>query len=107
MTKIMKLYYSLCTPAKVYLLLSITSVLALVFQNAGNTNKYTVGSYTVNLSHTNLIFFVFKFLYIGLWTFILNQLCTHGWKGISWLLVLFPFVLMFVLIGLLILANMK
>ena len=107
MNKTMKLYYSLCTPAKLYLLLSLTSVLALVFQNASHPNKYTVGRYTVNLPHTNMIFFIFKFLYIGVWTFILNELCSHGWKGVSWFLVLFPFVLMFVLIALLLLANMK
>ena len=102
----MKSYYSLCTPAKVYLLLSMVSILALVAQNVSSPNKYKVGNYTVKLPHSNLIFFIFKLLYIGVWTFILNELCTHGWKDISWFLVLFPFILMFVLIGLLLLANM-
>jgi len=107
MTNFLKTYYSLCTPAKVYFLISLTSVLALVAQNISSPMKYRVGKYSVNLPHNNVIFFVFKFLYIVLWTFILNELCSRGWKDLSWFLVLFPILLMFVLIGLLILANMK
>ena len=107
MNKLLKKYYSLCTPAKVYLLISLTSVLALIVQNAAMPMKYTVGKKTVDLPHTNLVFFVFKFLYIALWTFILNELCGHGWKDLSWFLVIAPILLMFVLIGLLLLANKK
>ena len=106
MNKLLKLYNSLCTPAKVYMLLSLTSVLALIYQNAASPRKYKVGRYSVDLPHTNIGFFFFKFLYIAVWTFILNELCSYGWKDVSWFLVLFPFILMFVLIGILILANM-
>jgi hypothetical protein len=107
MNNFIKLYYSLCTPAKVYFLISVVSVLALIVQNIATPMKYKVGSYSVNLPHNNLVFFVFKFLYIIVWTFILNELCSHGWKDLSWFLVLFPLLLMFVIIALLILANMK
>ena len=107
MNNILKIYGSLCTPAKAYLLLSVTSVLGLITQNLKYSNKYTVGSYTAHLRHTNIFFFIFKIIYIALWTHILNQLCKYGWKDFSWFLVLFPYILMFVLIGLLIWANTK
>ena len=39
-----------------------------------------------------------KILYIIIWTFILDYLCRKGYSKVSWLLVLFPFIIMFVLI---------
>ncbi len=39
------------------------------------------------------------------WTFVLNCICKAGYKGVSWFLVLFPFVLMFVLIALFLLKS--
>jgi hypothetical protein len=42
-----------------------------------------------------LLLFVVKLIYILFWTWILNLICKDGHSGISWLLVLVPFVLMF------------
>jgi len=103
----MKKYYSLCTPAQIYFLLSIISVLGLVFQNYSNPHSYSVGTYRVNLKHHNFYFFLLKIVYVLIWTFLLDQLCKKGWSNISWFLVLFPFMLMFVIIGLLILVNIR
>jgi len=106
MANILETYYSLCTPAKVYVLLSTMGVLALLYQNFASPMRYKVGTYSVKLPHNNMIFFIFKILYIVIWTFILNELCRSGWGSISWFLVLLPIILMFVIIGLLLLANM-
>ena len=103
----MKKYYSLCTPAQIYFLLSVVSVLGLVYQNFSTSHAYSVGRYRVRLQHHNLYFFLFKFIYVIVWTFLLDQLCKKGWSNISWFLVLFPFILMFVIIGLLILVNIR
>ncbi len=105
--KIGNIYNSLCTPAQLYLVLSVISILALLMQNCSSPMTYTVGRYTVPLEHHNMIFFVFKAIYILVWTFLLNQLCRYGYGGISWFLVLLPFILMFVIIALLLLANMR
>jgi hypothetical protein len=47
-----------------------------------------------------MIVFTIKILYIFFWTWILNLICKGGHKGIAWLLVLFPFLLLFVILGL-------
>jgi hypothetical protein len=105
-TKVNRMFNSLCSPSRLYLVLSTVSILALLVQNYAEPQKYRVGRYSVNLQHNNLLFFAFKIMYVLVWTFLLNKLCMHGYGNISWFLVLLPFILMFVLIGLLILTNM-
>ena len=102
---LLKTYYRLCTPAKVYLLISLVSFIAMFYQNILTGNRYNIGSYSVMLNHNSGLLFVVKFIYILLWTFILNELCRNGWKSVSWFLVLLPILMMFILISVLILAN--
>lgn len=106
MTLNKKTFTSLCTPAQVYLVISGMTVLALLFQNFEKPSHYTVGRYSVKLDHHNMIFFVFKVFYVVIWTWLLNKLCTTGYKKISWFLVLLPYLFIFVIIALLLLANM-
>jgi hypothetical protein len=107
MKQFSKLYNSLCTPSKLYFVLSMLSILALLMQNISKPKTYTVGRYTVPLEHHNMLFFIFKIIYVVIWTYLLNQLCRYGYGDMSWFLVLLPFTLMFVLIGLLLLSNMR
>ena len=102
----MKNIKKLCTPAYVYLVISVIALIVLIFQNAGNTNKYCVGSFECQTGNTALIFIV-KAIYIAFWTFILNLVCKAGYKGVSWFLVLLPFILFFVLIGILMLSSLN
>ena len=39
------------------------------------------------------------------WTFVLNAICKAGYKNLSWFLVLFPFLLLFIALGLLLLTG--
>ena len=89
----------LCTPAYVYLVISVIAVVAMMFQNAGNSNKYCVGQYSCQVPSTAGVF-IAKGLYIAFWTFILNALCKAGYKQFSWFMVLLPFIMFFVIIGL-------
>jgi hypothetical protein len=91
----------LCTPSLVYFVISIISLTAVLLQNLGNTNSYHVGSFSCRVPNTALIFIV-KLIYILFWSWVLNLICKDGHTGISWLLVLFPFILLFVMMGLLI-----
>jgi hypothetical protein len=93
-----------CPPSLVYFFISIISLLAILFQNLGNKNSYSVGSFSCRVPNTYVIF-VGKLIYILFWTWILNLICKDGYEGISWLLVLFPFLLFFVIIGLIILNK--
>ena len=75
-------------------------LLFVILQNLGNNNSYNVGSFSCRVPNTALIF-VMKFIYILFWTYVLNLICKDGHVGLSWLLVLLPWILLFVLIGLL------
>jgi hypothetical protein len=88
----------LCSPAALYFIMSIFSLLMILFQNLGNSNSYHMGNFSCRVPSTTLIFII-KLIYILFWTWILNLICKDGHTGISWLLVLFPFILFFILIG--------
>jgi hypothetical protein len=89
----------LCTPAYVYFILSVIGIIASVIQNMGNKNIYKMGMYSARVPSTLLVFMV-KIVYILFWTWILNLICKDGHKGIAWFLVLIPFILLFVIMGL-------
>ena len=65
-----------CTPAKLYLALLVVSVIFLFFQNA------------------KILTIVFKIVFGLVWGWLLNFLCKKGYKTLSWVLVLLPFVLL-------------
>lgn len=92
----------LCTPAALYFIISVLSLIIVLFQNLGNTNSYNVGNFSCRVPNTFVIFIV-QFIYIAFWTYILNLICKDGHVGISWLLVLLPWILLFVMMGLLML----
>lgn len=96
----------LCTPAYIYLLISVVVIVALMFQNAGNSNTYCIGMYECPVNNTAYMF-LGKGIYVLFWTFVLNSICRAGYKEISWFLVLLPFLLFFVLIGLLLVVSPK
>ena len=89
----------LCTPAFVYFVLSMVGIIFSVIQNMGNKHIYKLGMFTARVPSTLLVFIV-KIIYILFWTWILNLICKDGHKGIAWFLVLLPFILLFVIMGL-------
>ena len=92
----------LCAPSMVYFIISMVALALLFIQNIENTTSYHVGSFSCRVPNT-MVVFIAKFIYILFWTWILNLICKDGHNEISWLLVLFPFILLFVMIGLLML----
>ena len=52
----------LCTPAYVYLVLSIITTVLLMVQNSGNQNTYCVGSFECPVPSTPLVFFTQLYL---------------------------------------------
>jgi hypothetical protein len=67
-------FSNICTPATIYLVLGILSVLGTMF---------------VDFS---VISVLMKTVFVLIWTWFLNFLCSRGYTGISWFLVLFPFI---------------
>lgn len=90
----------LCTPSFLYFIISAVSILSILIQNIlqGNRHMYCVGSYKCHVS-SSLVPFVGKVLYVLLVTLGLNELCKRGYSNFSWFIFLFPFIMMFVLIG--------
>ena len=80
----------LCSPALLNLVLSILGYLGLIYQNL-TTKSYCVGNYECD-TVTKPLAFIIKFIYIIVWTWILNILCNRGYIKIAWFLVLFPFI---------------
>lgn len=93
----------LCTPSLLYFIISVLALVVILFQNLGDNSSYNVGAYSCRVPNTAVIF-IMKLVYILFWTYVLNLICKDGHNGISWLLVLFPFLLLFVIIGLMILT---
>ena len=66
---------NLCVPAMLYLLLSIITILM------GFHEQFQLG------------IFVVKLIWMVVWVYILNLLCSKGYTTVSWVLVLLPFIL--------------
>ncbi len=93
------IYNGLCPPAKFYLVLSVFAFLIGFFQNIGNDRLYCLGA--LGCSPANALYiYIFQIIYIAFWTWVLNIICKGGAPVFSWILVLIPFVLFFILIAL-------
>jgi hypothetical protein len=66
-----------CTPAQLYLVLGAIGIIMAFFKDYGVETLLT------------------KSLFLVLWAWVLNWLCSKGFKAISWILVLLPFIMMF------------
>lgn len=69
----------LCTPALVYLVLALIGVFSAMRNNGVMSG---IGS----------------LVFVGVWTWFLNYLCSKGHSGISWFLVFLPFIAVIVMI---------
>jgi len=67
----------LCTPAVVYFVLAILSNIYILFEK------------------TTIMDVMLKIIGITLWTLLLNLICSKGFTTLSWILVLFPFFIIF------------
>jgi len=87
-------FSNLCAPAMFYLIISSIMLFMVIFQNIGNQSSLTIGNYNSRVPSTILIIII-KALCILFWTWVLNILCKAGHKGVSWFLVLLPFIVTF------------
>ena len=104
MVNVTKKIKELSVPAMIYFVISIIGLVVILLQNLKNNNMYNIGSFSCRVPNTAIIFIV-KLIYILFWTYVLNLICKDGHTGISWLLILLPWILLFVIIGL-IMINM-
>jgi len=64
---------SLCTPAKLYGIISVVGVAGLLYDQ-------------------QLVTAMGQALFGIVWVFILNWICSEGWTGLSWFLVFLPII---------------
>ena len=95
---LLKTINKLCTPAYVYLVISAIVLILMAIQNVGSEHIYCAGNISCNSTMTVTIF-VLKIIYVIFWTWVLDLICGAGWSPVAWVLVLLPFVLMFLILG--------
>jgi len=95
----------LCTPSYVYFIISALAIV-IVIQNMGNSGKYTLGMYSCRVPSCIAVFII-KIIYILLWTWVLNLMCKDGHSEIAWFLVLLPFIMIFVIMGMVMMYQKK
>ena len=83
----------LCTPAWLYLMLSIVFVLVAAVQNVYmfSSQYYHVGQVKCKVPHVLLVFLL-KALVVLFWTWALDMICKSGHPDISWVLLFLPAV---------------
>lgn len=79
------MFKSLCLPSKVYFVLAVIGILLSLL------SPDIFGS-------VSLFMHIIHFIYAVFWSWVLNLICKAGYKWISWVLVLAPFVLIFLLL---------
>jgi hypothetical protein len=87
----------LCTPAALYFVLSMVTIVIVFIQNLGNTNRYRIGNYSCRVTSTTLLFIV-KIIYVLFWTYVLNLICKDGHRELSWILLFLPFFVFMLLV---------
>lgn len=87
----------LCTPSYLYLVLSAVGLLVSAFQNVGNSRRYHLGTMSCSVPSCWLVF-ALKVVYVLFWTWVLQLICKAGYPEISWLLILLPFILLFLVV---------
>jgi hypothetical protein len=98
------MFKELCTPAKFYFILATISYILMLGQNINSNGRFYLGSYSCP-HNTSMILFL-NAIYILLWTWILNLICTVN-KNISWIIVLFPFILLFIGLGIVLINGIQ
>ena len=98
--ELMKIFNKLCNPAKFYLVLSAIVTSGVLIQNFANgkPDEFCIGSAKCTTSHVMLMFLC-KVVYIVFWTWLLNWFCSKKMVGLSWFIVLIPFLLAAVILG--------
>ncbi len=67
----------LCTPSMIYFVISFIYLILNSFSNF------------------NVVYIISRLIFIMLWSWLLNFLCSQGYSIISWVIILLPFFVIF------------
>ena len=92
---IMNIINNLCSPAKLYFYLSIILLIISAYYDITRNEKDRICLGKIDCKVKNKpAMYGMNILFILIWTFILNLLCSFGWTKLSWFLFLFPYILL-------------
>ena len=77
----MDLLENICTPAVVYLIISMITIMIAIYNNA------------------RVFSILIKWVFVLIWTWVLNYICKSGYPMVSWVLVLLPYILILLMIA--------
>ena len=105
--KLFTLFKQMCTPAQIYFVISFLSILSMMMQNIQDPHSYCCGLVRAQSPVNNIVYFIFKVMYVFVWTYLLNLLCKKGYKTMSWVILLLPLIGMFILVGLVLISLQR
>ena len=93
-------FYALCLPSKIYLVISIIFLIVSYYHDLKTNDSEKVCLGNVKCAVKNKpAYYAFNVLFILLWSWLLNLLCRYGWMKTAWFILLFPYIIMILLIG--------
>ena len=98
------MFNKLCSPAKFYFIIATISYILLIVQNINCKDRFYLGNYSCQQNTGTIL--ILNALYIIVWTWVINTICTIH-KNISWVIVLFPFLLFFICLGIVMMKDNK
>ena len=86
---------NLCSPAKLYFYLIFILLIISAYYDLSRNDKDKICLGKIDCKVKNKpAMYVMNVLFILIWTFILNLLCSFGWTKLSWFLFLFPYIIL-------------
>lgn len=105
----------ICTPAQIYLIISVILLILSYFGMTAISQQLTLNQsghpalHSLNFTYQKdtRTSYVVQAVLIVLWTWLLSYLCNKGYSQLSWFLVLLPWVLMFLAFFVYIIETVK
>ena len=94
----------MCTPATIYFVISLFSLILLGISNLNSPDRLCIGDYSCYVGN-NTIVFVLNAIYILFWTFVLDLMCKNGYGSLSWFILLLPFILVFLFLAMIMIKS--
>lgn len=84
-------FNDLCTPAKIYLIVSIVCIVGWMWGASDKRSRYR--DEEVKHSPFTILGLICKLVLMVLWTLLLNWLCDNKYTNIAWIILLLPIIL--------------
>jgi len=87
---------SLCGPSLFYLVISTIALLSIIAQNMGHkSHEHMIIANSTIRTPSKLLLLTVHIIGIMLWCWILNLMCRANHSDIAWIIVLFPYIIIF------------